>query len=373
MPSLLLEQNSVLNVVRKMTKSAESHKCPSCGGEMAYSPDKNGLACEYCDNVVELIHEDVEIIENDFFEYKNMEGIQWSEEDAVVTINCESCGSELVMNANTVADFCSYCGSSHISKDEGSDLIKPNYLVPFKIPRDKAITRFKDWTKGKFFAPSSLKNEAKNSKLEGIYLPYWTYDSDVYTDYKASRGDYYYVTRTRTVDGKTQTYQERRTRWTRVSGDYSKFYDDVTVQAYSQFNTSLIEKIKPFDLTELVPYGSEYLAGFFAQKYSIDLDKGWIESKSQINNDLQSCVKRKIGGDVVSGLNLSTSYSNVTFKHVLLPLWVSSYDFKGKMYNFYVNGQTGEVQGEYPKSVVKIAATAILALGLGYLAYRYLM
>ena len=62
---------------------------------------------------------------------------------------------------------------------------------------------------------------------------------------------------------------------------------------------------------------------------------------------------------------------DVTFKHILLPVWLVAYRFRGRTYRFVVNARTGRVQGERPWSAWKIALAVILgaafAGGIGYL------
>ena len=63
----------------------------------------------------------------------------------------------------------------------------------------------------------------------------------------------------------------------------------------------------------------------------------------------------------------SADYRNITFKHLLLPVWISAYQFQNKTFRFLVNARTGEVQGERPWSWVKImvlvsAIVAVIAI-----------
>lgn len=344
-------------------------QCPACAGNMVFNPEEGNLKCPYCGNEKDIASENKEIEER-CFESALADGARTWNDDDIKSFSCKNCGAELIFDAHTQAQFCNYCGSSHITFQEAENTIPPQYLVPFSVTENLAGDHFKQWITKRWFAPNDLKNSYKNNKLLGTYIPHWTYDSNTYSYYTAQRGDYYYVTRTRTVNGKTETYQERRTRWTPVSGDYKRFFDDVLIRASKKVDNKLINKIQPFTLGELKGYKPEYLSGFYAERYSVSLEEGWEEGKVEIDQDLHSEITRKIGGDTVRFLNIKTQYNDVTYKHILLPVWLSSFNYHEKVFQFMINGQSGKVIGEYPKSAIKITLAVLAALiVIGIIAY----
>lgn len=351
-----------------MSETTKVNQCPSCAGKLDYDPETAMLKCQYCGTTVAIEKEETVLVENPF-EQALGEGVRsWSEDD-IKSVVCKNCGAELIFDVHSKAQFCNYCGSSHVSEHEPERTIPPGYVVPFAITEKQAGESFKTWIKKRWFAPNDLKASYKNNRLLGTYVPYWTFDTQTFNTYTAQRGDYYYVTKTRTVNGKTETYQERHTRWTPVSGDYQRFFDDVLVNASSKVDQKVLDKVDNFHLDGLVNYKSDYLSGFYAERYSIPLEEGWSTGKNSIDRILEAEITREIGGDTVSMLNINTHYDDLKFKHLLLPVWMSSYLYKEKSYNFMINGQTGSVQGEYPKSPLKIALAVIgglLLLGLGY-------
>jgi Zn finger protein HypA/HybF involved in hydrogenase expression len=344
--------------------------CPSCGGKMGYDPELGQLKCAYCGTTQAVEKEQVEIVENSFEAALSEGARSWSDDD-IKSVVCKNCGAELIFEAHTSARFCNYCGSSHVSEHETEKTIPPGYLIPFEITEKSAGQRFKVWIGKRWFAPNKLKSSYKNDRILGTYVPYWTFDTQTFNRYTAERGDYYYVTKTRTVNGKTETYQERHTRWTSVSGNYERFFDDVLVGASSKVDQSVLNKVDDFHLDALVSYKPDFLSGFFAERYSIPLEEGWTEGKSIIDRILESEITSEVGGDTIRMLDVQSHYDDLNFKHVLLPLWISSYVYNGKTYNFMINGQTGTVQGAYPKSPIKIAL-AILA-GLVVLGIAYVL
>ena len=334
----------------------ERFLCPSCGGNMLFDPKKQKLVCLYCSNEGEINFEEGNVNEYDFYSAEHTSNKEWGNEKRI--IKCESCGAETVLDENSVAQFCAFCGSSHIIKTEESAGIVPESLIPFVISKDKAGELFSNWIKKLFFAPRALKSSHKMNRINGVYIPFWTYDSNTFSNYTAERGTYYYITETEWVeqDGerKQVTKQVRKTSWSFVQGNYSKFFDDILINASSQVNKYIISKLDPFNLKELVLYKPEFLSGFSAERYSVDLKSGWSLAEEKIESDLRSEIRHKIGGDEVRSLRFSTSYDAIKFKHILLPIWISAYIYKEKVYRFMVNGQTGKVDGESPVSIIKI-------------------
>lgn len=353
-------------------QSSKVTSCPSCGGNMVFDPPTGNLKCPYC-STEKPIEKDNRIIVEHCFSKALEEGVHTWDEDDVLTVSCQNCGAQLVFDATSQAKFCNYCGSSHISQQKTERTIPPQYVVPFSITDKAATDGFKTWISKRWLAPQKLKTAYKNDKLLGTYVPYWTYDSNTYSYYTAQRGRYYYVQRTRTVNGKTETYQERKVDWTPVSGDYSRFFDDLLISASAKVNKRILSRVEPFDLHSLIAYKPEFLSGFFAERYSVSLEDGWAEGTQEIDGALRQEITRKIGGDEVRFLNVHTQYEDITFKHLLLPVWMSSYSYRDKLYHFMINGQTGEVGGEYPKSPVKITLLVLLGLiAAGFLFYLFM-
>ncbi len=332
--------------------------CPNCGGGMEFSPNEQKLECPYCKSEIDIESKEIAIKEYSFDEVDNLIHHSWGGKEKV--IKCSNCGGETVVDDSTAADYCVFCGSSHIVVSEGEDVgIKPETLIPFKITKIDAENKFKKWIKGKFFAPKELKSKQAINRLKGTYIPFFTYDSDTSTAYIAKRGTYYYTTHTKTVNGKTVTERRRHIRWKTVRGVYTEYFDDVLVNASKKVDANLMERLGDFKLKGLKPFKKEYIAGFTAEKYSKSLKEGWNGAKGSIDSDIYHGIRRQVGGDEFRLVNRSTNYGDVKFKHILLPVWMSSYTFKDKIYNYIVNGQTGKVSGEYPKSPGKIAAVVI--------------
>ena len=354
--------------------TVEAFACTSCGADLKYSPGTTDLGCEYCGAANEIPALDVTIQEFNFHEYLQNQ----TEPDTQITasyIKCDGCGASSTLEPNVTSCACPYCSTSLVleqAKDE--TLIQPKSLLPFKLDKNEAKTEFKKWVKKLWFAPNELKKAALNfDRFKGVYIPYWTYDTDTMTNYIGQRGEYYYVTEsyTTTVNGKSvrKIRQVRKTRWYPASGSVQKFFDDVLTVATKSLPQKYVTKLEPWDLENLVPYDSRYLSGFTSEKYQIGLEEGFEIMKGIIKPQISSLIRRDIGGDTQRIITMSTQYDDITFKHLLLPVFVSAYKYKDKLYQFLVNARTGEVQGERPYSWIKIAALVIGILGIAGLIY----
>lgn len=288
---------------------------------------------------------------------------------ATIKFQCKECGASVNTAPNERTASCTYCAShSVIEVPPDPNLIQPENLVPFRVAREVAVTSFKSWLADLWFRPSKLKTMAELEQVFGVYVPYWTFDSQVFSRWHAERGWYYYVTETyqdnENGEWVTKTREVRHTRWEPASGQRQDFFDDVLVCASKGLPEKLADSLTSFDTKQLVPYAPGYLAGWRAESYAVDLPVAWTKAQSTIQSTQQSRCHSDVGGDEVRGLQVQNQYSGETFKHVLLPVYVAAYRFDGKPYRFLVNGQTGEVQGEAPYSWVKITLLVLAILAV---------
>jgi hypothetical protein len=266
-----------------------------------------------------------------------------------------------------------------LAQDQSTRLIAPESLIPFQIDQKTAITKFRTWLGKGWFRPNEVKRIANRAeaRVQGVYLPFWTFDAQTHAQWWAEAGYYYYVTQqyTVTVDGKrqTRTRQVRKTRWESASGRRDDFFDDVLVYATKSVKESILRKIYPFDTQKVVPYRPQYLAGWRAEEYQIDLAKGWEMGQETINNRVRSACASDVPGDTHRNLRVQTKFDNLTFKHTLLPVWLASYRINNKIYSFMVNGQTGKVQGEAPISWWKVALAVLIVLIILALIFAAMM
>jgi hypothetical protein len=241
-------------------------------------------------------------------------------------------------------------------------LIAPEGVLPFRVTNEQASTALKSWISSRWFAPSKLKDFARPEKLSSIYIPYWTYDSYAHTQYSGERGEYYYETEYYEENGERKSRQVRYTRWYPATGVVQRQFDDVCVPATKSLSQKYLENLEPWDLQELKSYEPAYLSGHKAQTYQVALPEGFERFKQIASGIIYNDVRHGIGGDEQRIHNLSSNFSNITFKHLLLPVYAGAYQFNAKTYQIVVNGRTCEVQGDRPYSWLKITALVIFIL-----------
>lgn len=351
-----------------MTDEKHHFPCDACGSDMRFDPASSQLVCDHCGNTRAMAENEGPwdgppvIRELDFATaIRNELATAEIEETRVVT--CPSCGAQTEVDEATQATECPFCATPVVTDTGTHRHIKPKGVLPFALKEEEARDAMKKWLGRLWFAPNGLKTYArKGRRMNGIYVPYWTYDADTTTRYRGERGDDYYVTRTVMRNGKRETVRERRTRWSRRSGTVARFFDDVLVLASRSLPKSYTDGLEPWDLKELQPYRPAFLAGFRAEGYTLDLDEGYDEARAKMAERIKQDIRRDIGGDRQRIHDMDTDVRDVTFKHVLLPVWMAAYKYNGKSYRFVVNARTGKVQGERPWSVWKIAFAVVVAL-----------
>lgn len=340
-------------------------KCRECGALLHYSPGTTSLNCQYCgaDNHFEVKHEPVEEIDFERFVSEFM--AKSDSMQTISTVHCDSCGSTTTFNPNIVSDSCSFCGS-HLAVKEGSTkVIKPKSLLPFTVDKNKGFEEFKKWVHSRWFAPSDLKKYLRQTeKLAGVYIPYWTYDADTDSQYTGMRGINRTESYTSYEGGKAVTKTRTTTDWYPCSGYVDRHFDDVLVLASTSLPKPYTEALEPWDLTNLTAFDDKFLSGFKAESYAVDLVKGYDDAKAKMDVVIRQDVCSHIGGHQQRILTLHTTHSDVTFKHILLPIWISAFNYRGKIYRFMINGRTGEVQGERPYSFWKIFFFVLICLAV---------
>jgi predicted RNA-binding Zn-ribbon protein involved in translation (DUF1610 family) len=341
--------------------------CDACGSDMRFAPTEGKLICDHCGNEQEITTEasgpwdqvDGGIAELDF-ESALRDTLDHAEMEETRVSPCPSCGAQVEFGTDVHSQECPFCATPVVTDTGTHRQIKPAALLPFEWTEKQAHDAINTWLGRLWFAPNGLQAYArKGRKMDGIYVPYWTYDADTRTRYTGSRGDAYYVT-VRGSDGKSR--RERRIRWTRVSGRVARFFDDVLVLASRSLPKRYTDALAPWELGKLTDYRPEFLSGFLAEAYTVDLDEGMDEARQIMDNRIRHDIRRDIGGDEQRISSVDTDVSDVTFKHILLPVWVAAYKYRDTSYRFVVNGQTGKVQGERPYSWIKITLTVLLAI-----------
>jgi DNA-directed RNA polymerase subunit RPC12/RpoP len=353
--------------------------CSGCGSMMEFDPSAQQLRCPACGSMTPIpADRNAVIMEYPIEEAERNAPTDWS--SATATVKCGGCGTQTVVQADSGTAECPFCGSRQLIRDAQPNTIRPESLIPFSIPRDDAKARFKAWIRKKWLAPDDVRKSSRSDKINGVYVPYWTYDAQTDYDYAAEAGTHYYVTeyRTRTdSNGKQvrEAVQVQKTSWRPVFGSGDRFFDDIAVNASRSESRRQMEKLADFAFSGLVPYRPEFLLGFMAERYSVSVTEGFEMACGVIRSALNQDVRNAIMADEVRNIRLDVRYRNVRFKHLLAPIWLSSFPYGKKVYRFVINGQTGTVKGDYPKSPWKVALLILIglaAVAVVFFLIRYL-
>ncbi|MEG0750974.1 MAG: hypothetical protein RR998_04435 [Oscillospiraceae bacterium] len=337
-----------------------AERCPSCGGVIEYDIKSGTFRCKSCGNEQKVTPEKQTVDEYSINDYRVRERTS-PVLTGVSVARCENCGGEIYFESDETAKRCPMCGSPKIRVDTATSGIAPDGIVPFRVDCDDAQERFRQWIKKRWFAPGLLKKAYGEGALEGLYVPFWTYDADAMADYAGQGG------RTRSVcdrEGNRSTVTD----WFPVSGRVYEKFDDVLVCASKKMSGTVVENVGAYNtISDVKPFAHQYLAGYKAERYSVDGVTCFARAREEMEDRLHSLADSDILSKGFSQADIrqfTARYKDVTYKNVLLPIYTASYGYKGATYGYAVNGQTGRVSGSYPKSAPKIAAAVVLGIAV---------
>ncbi|MEB3357911.1 MAG: hypothetical protein VKK04_14370 [Synechococcales bacterium] len=345
--------------------------CSACGAALEFNPKVNRMKCPYCGHDEAVPQIQGRFAEHDYDERQILQASKTALlSPQIVEVDCPGCRAVVTFEPPQVAGQCPFCGKNIVTQPHSAHPgLTPDAVIPFKVGRKETQSLIQKWISQRWFAPSSLKHLAQHEQLQGVYLPFWLYKTDTMTQYRGERGDAYYVTVTRTrtnSEGKQETYQaqERRIRWRPASGTVRCSFKDLLVTATQAVNEQRLAELEPWQLSSLVPYQANYLAGFKAQRYQTNVIQGFDGAKEQMAPQIHTAICRDIGGDEQRVHSSQTDYLDTKYSHVLMPVWLGAYRYKSKQYQVMVNAQTGEVLGDRPWSIFKISMAVLAGLAV---------
>jgi hypothetical protein len=345
----------------------QKHACPACGAPAEWNPAKQRLVCPFCGteapfdvNAATGAIEEIDLVKTLREMPDDLRG--WKAEKR--SVQCQSCKAVMVFDPTRVGQNCDFCGSpALVDYKELKDPIRPQSLLPFKVSQTQVRENIRRWYASKWFAPNAFKARALVDTVNGVYVPYWTFDAQVHCPWWADAGYYYYTTETfRNSQGQTETRQVQHVRWEPASGVIDHFFDDEPVPGTQGVDAGLLRAVEPFPTSELVPYDTAFLSGFVVEHYQVVLIDAAKRSQAQMHQKLMGLCAREVPGDTQRNLRIEPSYSGQTFKHVLVPLWLLAYTYGSKRFQVVVNGYTGVIAGQYPKSIWKMLFVALIIL-----------
>jgi LSD1 subclass zinc finger protein len=334
--------------MEKTTDSLLLFPCPGCNAQLYYEPGAQQLNCTYCGTNVPIKVSTEPVKESDLQSFLKWEG-EGTEAVEQHTYKCTRCGSESSFSTETPSFICSFCNFEVVNPVAfKTRTVQPSALIPFKVNEARAREIINGWLDKDYDARTIKKESPLRPELRGVYLPYWTFSADSTSQWSGEAGTYYYETRDeKDKDGNVVTHRERHTRWTPRSGTHQDSFKNMLMKGSIKIPLH-IENIYPYHFEELVNYNDSYLSGFEAILYEGSLKSSSKQAESEMEGDIWSACMNACDDDTYRDLEIKTTFSNQTFKLILIPIWLGTIAYKGKNYHFRLNGQTGKIDGEKP-------------------------
>ena len=349
----------------------QKFSCPACGGEARWDPGKKALVCAFCGTTspaqvqLSATGEQV-IVEHDLIHaLRAIPDDQRGWQAKKISVKCQSCQAISVFDPSRVGQRCDFCGSTAlVPYEEIKEAFRPESLLAMKVSETQVRDSIHRWYRTRWFAPNRLKRAALTDTVKGLYIPYWTFDAQVQAEWTAESGYYYYEQETyRDSDGELKTRQVQKIRWQPSSGQLDHFFDDELVPASRGVQPQTLRRIEPFPTKELTPYQPGFLSGWVVERYQIDLGTAAHTARQEMDAELRQLCSAQVPGDTHRNLQVEADYSGQTFKHILVPIWLLTYNYGARHFQVVINGYTAAIAGAYPKSWIKItlAVLAVLA------------
>ncbi len=330
--------------------SLQEYICPSCGGKVEFNAKLQKLKCPYCDTVYEpdafkefdeALNE--EQVKNDDFSWDENSQTEFTEEEknGMRSYLCNTCSGEIVTDATTAATSCPYCGNPVVMTEHLSGLLKPDFVIPFKLDKKQAMEAYKKHITGKKLLPSVFKDKNHIDEIKGIYVPFWLYDASV------SGSAQYKATTVRHWSDTNYNYTETRHYSVFRSGNMT--FAKIPVDGSKKMADDLMESIEPFDFSEAVDFTTAYLSGFFADKYDVSAEESIVRANERIKQSTVDALRSTVSGyNSVIPTGSNVSMTGGSSKYALYPVWLLNTTFNGEKFTFAMNGQTGKFVGDLP-------------------------
>lgn len=338
-----------------MPDQVTNYKCPSCGGPLHFDPDSGKVKCDFCGSVFEPAQISEEFSAANAAAVEAGTGLseandvmQWSEEEAqhMRAYSCPSCGAQLICDENTAATSCPYCGNPTVVPAQFDGALRPDYIIPFKLKKEEAVRKLKEFYKGKPLLPNAFSDNNHIEEIKGVYVPFWLYDGQAAAElsYHATRV-HSHSTRDELITV-TEHYQVDRKGTVR--------FKMVPADASSKMPDELMDAIEPFRYEDLVPFDMSYLPGFLADKYDVSSEEDANRADTRMKNSAIAEISATVGG-------YSSVVPEVERVHIIpdrvhyafLPVWMLSTKWNNENHIFAMNGQTGKFIGDLPVDMKK--------------------
>lgn len=341
--------------------------CPQCGGETAYSVGDGGLTCTYC-GYHEAPDKDVVGLRAESFEF-TVDTVEravngWGE--ARKDLICDACGAHISLPEGALATSCPFCASNNVIHHRAAqDVLRPRFLVPFKIEEQECVKKVKAWLGDSWLVPGDLRRMALVPSFVPMYLPFWTFTARADATWRAQVG------RTETYRRAGKTH--RRTVWRWEDGQVSRGFSNLLVRGTNHVSSYLLGEIGEFNLEDLVPYEAKYLAGMHAQAYEVGMETAWEEARQKMREETKKKCRDQATTNQIRNFSMHLDFADESWRYILLPVYINTYRFENKPYQLLINGQNGKLAGQRPADWRKIALVSAGLMLPGILLFLLLL
>ena len=350
----------------QVTERTRTYPCRQCGDSLVFDIGLQKLACPSCGFSTDIdlgglaAPEEHDLSETMSRLRALLASSQAPQATGEKEIVCQSCGGHTTFSGTLTAIRCPYCATP-IQRDDIHDAparLAVDGVIPFQVEKERARAQLEGWINGRWFAPTEFKKYNETGAFSSVYAAYFTYDAQTSTRYHGQRGDHYTVT----VGSGENQRTETRTSWSNVSGTVADVFDDLTVLANDGFDHDRVKELEPWPTQSASPFSPQFVAGHFCRTYDHDAEASFGEAQQEIEAGIEDTIRGDIGGDEQRIDRQEVAWNRLTFKHILLPIWLLTVIYEQKPFQVFINGVTGEVQGQRPWSKVKIAAAIVAAI-----------
>ena len=348
-----------------MAAQVTNYQCPSCTGPLHFVGASGKLECDYCGSTydvaeIEALYAEKEeqaaaaqqsaeektaaekkVAEEGGWELPDLSADWGAEGDGMKAYSCPSCGAELICDASTAATSCPYCGNPTVVPGQFTGTLKPDFVIPFKLSREDAIRELKKHYRGKVFLPKSFSKENHLQEIQGVYVPFWLFDTDVDAQVR------YRATKVRTWSDSDYDYTE--TSHFMVHRGGSVGFEHVPVDGSSKMADDLMESIEPYNISDAVHFQTAYLAGYVADKYDVTAEQSVDRANQRVKRSTEEVFAETVEGyTTVTPENTNVQFHGGKARYALYPVWLLNTTWNGNQYVFAMNGQTGKIVGDLP-------------------------
>lgn len=346
---------------------ASQYKCPNCSAELNFDPVSQQLKCDFCrsDFTMETIKKIYAELEQEMPAPEVKAAANQEFESHTNLYHCASCGADIMAEDRTTATFCYYCHSPVILAGKLTGSFRPDKIIGFRLTRENAVAAFQKWVNKRYFIPADFKSQQQMNKITGLYVPFWVADCDVRAEYSGigkqvrswTSGNYRY---TETKEFAVERCAKIATRGIPADGE-------------SKIDDLLMESIEPYNYSELKDFSMSYMTGFFADKYDVDKAAVFPRIRDRAMRASSGVIQSSISGySSVYAQHQNYNIEKTNWQYIMLPVWFMTYNYKGQIYEFAINGQTGKLAGTPPLDKKKLGiVSALIGLAVTLLVFLF--